>query len=162
MVLWMYTCNRGFQPKLMGEGVPTELSSRINRLKSRKRWEKHFRSWNQHGQRPSGRRKLPMKNPKDGLRGLSTGHRMHAARAAVVRRYQMRRESFLSSGHFHHHQVLARAGRVPACGARSACLESDLRSYTGRMWKSRCVTPGCSSAVFSALRHLCTPVSSPS
>lgn len=55
--------------------MPTELSSRIIRLKSRKRWEKHFRSWNQHGQRPSGRRKLPMKNPKDGLRGWSTGHR---------------------------------------------------------------------------------------
>lgn len=153
MVLWIYTCNRGFQPKLMGEVVPTELSSGINWLKSRKRWEKHLGSWNQHVQRPSGQRKLPMKNPKYGLRGCNTEYKgsMGGNQAAVVRRYQMWRESFLFSGHFHHHQVLARASRVPTCRGEVRALESDLRSYTGRMWKSPC-SP---LAVVSWSRVLC-------
>lgn len=54
--------------------MPTELSFRTNRLKSRKRWEKHFRSWNQHGQRAQWQEEASMKNPKMALRGWSTGH----------------------------------------------------------------------------------------
>lgn len=73
---------------------------------------------------------------------------MHAAQAAVVRRYQMWRESFLFSGHFHHHQEPAES--QPA-GEEVSALESDLRSYTGRMWKSPC-SP---LAVVSWSRVLC-------
>lgn len=86
---------------------------------------------------------------------------LHAARAAVVRRYQMRRESFLSSGHFHHHQVLARAGRVPACSGSSARSGKWLEKLHREDMEKPVLTP-CCSAMFSALRHLCTPVSSPS
>lgn len=64
---------------------------------------------------------------------------MHAARAAVVRRYQMRRESlFCLQGTFTTTRWLAKnpAESQPARSKKCDALESDLRSYTGRMWKA--------------------------
>lgn len=144
-MLWMYTCNRGFQPKLMGLGGPVSWVLGWIGLKSNQRWEEHFRSWNQHVQRPRGRRKLPMKNPKDGLPGWYTEHRGSVVgdKAGEVRRRQMWRESFLFSGHFHRHALL----RAPPCVSKSRrdrsrsadeadAQEGDLPEATERKWES--------------------------
>lgn len=124
----------------MGEGVPTELSSRINRLKSRKRWEKHFGSWNQHVQRPSGWRKLPMKNPKDGLRGWNTEHRDACGTGCSGKKVP---DVTWILSVFRALSPPPRAGRVPACRGRSECSGKWLEKLHREDVEKPVLTPCC-------------------